>query len=385
MMKPDMSNPPRSPDRTQDTPAGALTSPVGLRGQGPRVLMIRPTALGDVCRTVPVLVTLRRAMPEARIEWLVSQAYIDAVRHHPDLDGVVAFPRERFAAAGYNLRVTAQFLKWCRGLRASRYDLVFDLQGLARSGLFTWVTAAPRRVGFADAGEWAWLGYNRRHRVDRHLNAVERMLALVQAEGYTPRRNTQLYVGCHDEQWWDQWLSQHGGTGPYVCLAPTARWLCKCWPIENYTRLARRLLDSGRAGQRLVILAAPQERDQLRPLLDGLGGDPRVLVPTTSVGQMMAVLSRTNLLVCNDSAALHAAVGFGRPIVAIFGPTDPARVGPYRRDDCVVRAGGATVQHVGDYRRHRDDQTLIARVSVEAVWERILQQVASHDVTTVAR
>ena len=345
------------------------------RGGGPRVLIIRPSALGDVSRTVPALVTLRHAMPDAHIDWLVHEAYADVIRHHPDLDGLVTFPRKRFGAIYYNPAALVEALRWSQGLRSNRYDIVFDLQGLLRSGVFTRLTAAPQRVGFTNAREFAWLGYNRRHAVDPRLHTVDRMLSLLEAQGMTTHRGTRLYVGREDEQWLDDWLDQQGITGPYACLAPTARWRCKCWPIENYAAIARQLLDTNIAGNRLVVLAAPDERQammqQLNPQHDG-----HVLVPQTSVGQMMAILSRSRLLVCNDSAPLHIAVGFDRPIAAIFGPTDPALVGPYRRDDTVLRPSAATNSRSGkmDYRRHRDDQSLIAQVSVDEVWEKISEQ-----------
>ncbi len=361
---------PSEPEQHASTQAGGG----GASGSGPRVLIVRPSALGDVSRTVPALVTLRSAWPDARIDWLVSEAYADAVRHHPALDGVVTFPRKRFGAVGYNPRVTAEALAWAWGLRRRGYDWVFDLQGLFRSGLFTRLTGAKHRVGFANARELAWLGYNRRHRVDPRLHTVDRMLGLLEAEGHAPSRDMRLYVGQDDREWLGRWLGESGASGEsgvggrYACIAPTAKWLCKCWPIERYIEIARRLLDTGLAGQSLVVLAGPGERAQVQPLLDAFAQDPRVLAPQTTVGRMMALLSGAGLLVSNDSAALHIAVGFGRPVVAVFGPTDPALVGPYRRDDAVVGPADIGSHAQANYRRHRDDQTLIAQVSVDAVW-----------------
>lgn len=355
------------------------------RSAGPRVLIIRPSALGDVSRTVPALVTLRHAMPDAQIDWLVHEAYADVIRHHPDLNGLVTFPRKRFGAIGYNPAAAAEALRWSRDLRSNHYDIVFDLQGLLRSGLFTRLTAAPRRVGFANAREFAWLGYNRRHTIDPKQHTVDRMLSLLEAEGIPPQHDTTLYLGHDDEQWLDGWLEQQGITGPYACLAPTARWRCKCWPIENYAAISQRLLDSNIAGNRLVVLAAPDEHQAVAPLLDQLGGDRRVVVPQTTVGQMMAILSRSRLLVCNDSAPLHIAVGFKCPIAAIFGPTDPALVGPYHCDDTVLRPTAASASNSGrmDYRRHRDDQSLIAQVSIDEVWEKVREQLdRAHDADT---
>ena len=160
-----------------------------------RVLIVRPTALGDVCRTVPALVTLRRAMPDARIDWLVHDDFADAVRHHPDLDDVVTFPRRQLGRILKTGRAAGRAMRWLGDLRRRRYDLAIDLQGLFRSGLITRLTSAQRRVGYANAREFAWLGYNRRHAVERTLHTVDRMLTLLEADGYTPQRDMRLYVG----------------------------------------------------------------------------------------------------------------------------------------------------------------------------------------------
>ena len=127
--------------------------------------------------------------------------------------------------------------------------------------------------------------------------------------------------------------------------------------------LGRRLLGAG-AG-RVVIVGGPGEREQVRPLLDWASGEPRAvdLIGETTVARLMAVVSRASLVVANDSAALHMAVGFDRALVALFGPTRVERVGPYRRDADVI-------QHArpGDRFEHKcDDGEMISRIGVEEV------------------
>ncbi len=343
-----------------------------------RILIIRPTALGDVSRTVPALVTLRQAFPQAQIDWLVSAAFADVIRAHPSLNHVVTFPRKRFGSACYNPRAAAEALAWAQHLRKQRYHLVIDLQGLARSGVFTWLTGAKQRVGCADARELAWLAYNRRHRIQQRLHTVDQMLALLAAQGYTPSHDMRLYLQDQDRSWLDSWLGRHGGPGPYACLAPTARWRCKSWPIENYTRIAQRLIETKLLGDRFVILAGPNERQAIQPLLDALPSRATTLAPQTTVGQMMAIISQAGLVVCNDSGPLHIAVGFNRPIASLFGPTDPTLVGPYQRQETVITPPGITPDQMRHYRRQRDDQSLIAKITVDAVWEKIIEQVG-HD------
>jgi len=341
-----------------------------------RVLIVRPSALGDVSRTVPALATLRHALPAARIDWLVAAPFADAVRHHPMLDHVVAFDRQRLKRLGLSPAANRAARDLCRQLRGARYDTVYDLQGLLRSGILTRLTGAPRRVGFTDAREAGWLGCNVRHNVDA-THTVDRMVGLLEADGYEPVRDMKLYVGEQDQHWLAQFREQTAiGDNDYTCIAPTARWLCKCWPADRYATLIERLLQSQRAGEHIVLLAAPNEHEQVKPILDALPAAhrERVHLPTTTIGQMMALLSDTSMLVCNDSAALHIAVGFHRPIAAIFGPTDPACVGPYQRLDTVIQPRDITPDDMRRYRRHKHDQSLIGRVSVDQVWRTIEAQ-----------
>lgn len=337
-----------------------------------RILLVRPSALGDVSRTVPALVTLRQAYPDAQIDWLVAESFVDVVREHPMLDDVVVFPRQALSRFGLNLSATKRGLQFARQLKRSGYDRVYDLQGLLRSGLFSFLTGARRRVGFADAREMGWLGYNIRHRVSAGAHTVDRMLGLLKADGLEISHDMRLYTSEKDQAWHAQFSEENSlSASGNICLAPTAKWLCKCWPIERWIDLGKKLLEHPAGPDKLIVLAAPGEREQVQPLLDALGPG-QIVCPPTTVGQLMAIISHCRLLVCNDSAPLHIAVGFDKPVVAIFGPTDPAKVGPYKRENSVVRPPGATGAAALDksYRRH-DDQSLISQITLEEVWDKV--------------
>jgi heptosyltransferase-1 len=341
-----------------------------------RILIIRPSALGDVSRTVPALATLRKAHPDAHIDWLIQDPFMDVIEAHPALDGVIRFPRKRFGSALYKPQAAGELIQWLRGLKKARYDLVVDLQGLLRSGIFTGFTGAAKRLGFANAREGAALAgrYTHRYEVDGNLHTVDRMLALLAADGYTLVHDMQLYVPEKLQQWSRQLI---GPEIQYACLAPTARWPCKCWPTEKWIELATRMRQEN-LWQHIVLIAGPSEQSLVQPLLDALhkddSDDAIVICPQTNVGQMMALLQRSSVLVSNDSAPLHIAVGLGRPVVGIFGPTDPALVGPYQQDDAVVQPEGIQPEDMTQYRKQRDDQSLIGRISVDQVWETLQRQ-----------
>lgn len=313
-----------------------------------RILIIRPSALGDVCRTVPVLVSLRKAFPDARIDWVVRDSYAAAIEAHPALSEAIAFPRSRFAHWWRSPGRAFELAKWFMRLRKRGYDLVVDCQGLGRSGLMTFASGAPRRVGLRSARELAWLGYNVRVKdsasSERPVHTVVQMLSLMSAIGVEPVHDMRLYLADEHRQWWEDQQDQLGiDESRYAILAPTSRWLSKRWPIERFGQLIDPLRDRG--FKTIVVIGSPGEVDQVQPLRvqnrpGGAGQDELCtldFVGKTNIGQTMAMIAGAGLVIANDSAPLHMAVGFQRPCIGLFGPTDPAFVGPYQMEESVVR------------------------------------------------
>lgn len=338
-----------------------------------RILLVRPSALGDVCRTAPVLATLKRTFPGASIDWLVQDDFGPAVEHHPDLSRVVRFPR-RALAEWWRPAVGLRAVRWLGTLREASYDLVLDCQGLFRSGLFTFATGAERRVGYANAKELGWLGLTERADVPRSMHAVDRMLALTRVVGAAPVADMRLYTSEQERAALDSRLR---ACGTYGVIAPTSRWPGKRWPAERFAQLVTQMLDE-RLLPAVALVGARSEREQCGPLLELASRDGRVidLIGRTSVGELMAVVEASALVVANDSAALHMAVGFDRPIVALFGPTRIDRVGPYRRERDVLQRlePGERVDH----KNEALGRAMMARISVSETLEAVRARTGEH-------
>lgn len=324
-----------------------------------RILIIRPSALGDVARTMPVLVQLRAAYPNAEIDWLVQDSFADVISAHPALTRVVGFPRRDFT-----FWRPKQTLTYLQSLRARRYDLVVDCQGLARSGLLARVTGAPTRVGHADARELGWLGYTRRVPAGNATHTVDRMCGLLASLGIpNDSRDMRLYTPAHAREF----VIGHpklAGTR-YAVIAPTSRWVSKQWPDERFASVAQSLADDGLT---IAIVGSANERQHIPACLALTQSHPRVidLVGATSIAQLMDLIEHSALVIANDSAALHIAVGFDRPTVALFGPTQLDKVGPYRREQDAIQRISA-----GDRLDYKDDTTrsLMLRIPAEEVLE----------------
>ena len=328
-----------------------------------RILLIRPSALGDVFRSVPVAASIARAFPGVPLDWVVQTDFADAVRAHPAVDRVIPFPRRELVGfwkpfGGW--RRTAAFLATLR----NGYDLAIDAQGLARSGAMAIFSGARTRVGFADAREFGWIGLNRRLRVAPGLPAVDRMLAMLAGAGIEPVEDLRLFVPADAEDGWSAWRHARLGDARYAAIAPTARWRSKQWPAAMFRELATSLLDRG-VIDRVLLLGAPSES----AVLDEIVGDRQDIVSLAGAGPLamsMAAVRDAAIVIGNDSAMLHAAAGFDRPLVGLFGPTDPVECGPFRRVADTIRADG-----VDDRTHYRDrglGHEIMRRISVEQVF-----------------
>lgn len=331
--------------------------------QPQRILIVRPSALGDVCRSVPVLASLRAGYPEARIDWLVQDGFADGVRAHPALSGVVPFPRKRLGRMMRRGNLPG-VVRWLNEIRRARYALVLDCQGLARSGIITRWTGAKTRVGDAGAREGAGLAYTQRVDSSAIPHTVDKMLALLEPLGVPVLRDMRLIAPPEDVE---QAAGDERLAGRFAVVAPTSRWAGKRWPAERFAAVARALLSQRGGVERVVLVGGPGEQEQCGPLLELAAGDDRVvdLIGRTSVGMMMAAIERSSLVLACDSAALHIAVGFDRPIVGLYGPTDVSKVGPYRRERDVI-------QHTrdGDVLDHKDERVgrpMMERITAEEV------------------
>lgn len=320
-------------------------------------------------RTVPVAASLRRAFPQAHIDWVVQTGFEDAVRGHPAVDGVVPFARRALGRWWRSPAQAAAAVRFFHGLGKGRYDLAIDCQGLGRSGLMLGATRAGRRIGFANAREFGFLGANERHVVPRDLHAVDRMLALLEAAGIEPTADMGLVVPDDCEGSWASLRAATGIPESFVAFAPTSRWRSKAWPEERWCLLAQHLLAKG-VGH-IVLLGAGYERPALDAMAALAPDSITVLAGEAPVGVSMAAVRDARLLVANDSAMLHAAVGLATPLIGLFGPTDPVVSGPYGQGAQTIRSPEAQASGV-HYRLRGLGDEWMRRISVEAVLERAM-------------
>lgn len=303
-----------------------------------RILIIKPSSLGDVVHALPVLAALREAHPEAHIAWLVSKSFAPLLENHPLLDEVIRFDRARFGRMWRSLGAFVDFWRFVARIRRQRFDLVIDLQGLLRSGLLSFFSGAGRRIGFADAREGAWRFYSHRVHLPASVeHAVEKNLAVARALGLRAEQpRFPLALQSAERAAARDLLSQAAGEtlDSFTAVIPGARWETKRWRAEKIGALIDCVHAEGLP--RCVLLGAPGDREFADRVVAACESGVVDLVGQTTLRQLATLIDLADRVVCHDSGPLHIAAALGKPTVAVFGPTNPARTGPYSRAARVV-------------------------------------------------
>lgn len=317
--------------------------------EAPRILVVRLSAIGDCVHAAPTVEAIRRQVPEAFIGWVVQPGGLSLIE---DLEAVDRFHRFPRGASGW--AAIRAFWRLRSELRAARYDAVLDLQGLTKSGLVSWLSGAPHRLGF-DGVESRELNRffltERRMASGRHV--VDRNLSLLAGLGLEVPARGEWNFGAVDLEGTaiGRQLEALSPEQPLVVISPGTTWPTKFWPISMYAELASRLAAEGCAV--IVAWAGAEEAAMADQIAEA--GSGVLKAPPTSLMELRGLLQRSRLLVANDSGPMHIAVAVGTRTLALFGPTDPGRNGPYGMDDPSAGVRALTLadgveQHIGDQR-----------------------------------
>jgi lipopolysaccharide heptosyltransferase I len=355
-----------------------------------RILLIKPSAVGDVIHALPVLAKLRARYPSARIDWMLTPQNAELVKGHPALSNVVLFARQAYGRPWRDWSSVLDFAGMLAQLRGAKYDLVIDLHGQIRSGAFALVTGAPTRIGFdrprksvlnasrklpeqamghawKGAREGAWVAYTHRIPIptlDAH--AIDRYMWLGEMLGFGPDEpDFTLPIPAEAEEGVGAMLAGKGlGGRPLALLTPGTVWETKHWLPENFAAVGRHFIQSG---WDVVLAGAPRDRAVCAVVARDCDGAVD-LCGKTSLPQLASLVRRAGICITNDSGPMHLAAALGTPLVAVFGPTDPVWVGPYGQARSVVRVGLACSPcYLRKLRECPYDHACMKQVSAEMV------------------
>lgn len=354
-----------------------------------RLLVVRLGAMGDILHALPAITALRQMHPLWRIDWVVEPRWRSLLSSQnpaslrtdgqfedtrtaarPIVDGIVEADTRQWRKGGIGLDAVRAVARLRAALRAVEYDAVLDLQGAIRSAIIARFPGCRRIIGDRNPRERQarWLYTEPVAAEAEHV--IDRACELASAIAADPLRicAPQLPVDPLAEAWCDSLLQQ---PSPFVLIHPGAGWGAKRWPAERYRAVADWLAQQG---MRVFVNVGPGEETLAQSVMTG---SPLVQAVQSNLAQLIALTRRAALVIGGDTGPLHLACATGRPVVGIYGPTDPARNGPYRFPSGAACSVLRTPERRRDHRRLPDPEQGLLRIDVEMVRaeaERLLAQ-----------
>ncbi|MBC8324477.1 MAG: glycosyltransferase family 9 protein [Verrucomicrobia subdivision 3 bacterium] len=295
-----------------------------------KLLILKPSSLGDIIHALPVLRLIKRQRPNWQVHWWIAQSFAPLLQSDPDLAAVHPFQRRGWGTPAGLARGAQQLGQ----LHRERFDVVLDLQGLARSAAFGWISRAGFTIGLHQHREGAAAAYDISvERPSPHAHAVDWCRAVLPHLGlenhddfeWMPPRDEPLPEGCDPGRRW-------------LALCPGARWDNKRWPTKSFETLTRNLLME--QGDLRVVVLGGEEDSEIGARLGAIGARCVDKTGQTTLPEMVEWIRSSEAMVTNDTGPMHVAAALGKPVVALFGPTDPRRTGPYHARGTVLQATG---------------------------------------------
>jgi heptosyltransferase-1 len=327
-----------------------------------RIAIIKPSALGDIIHSLPVLTALRLRFPQAHITWIINRVYQPLLDGHPHLDATLPFDRGAFRQGWWRgLKTYASFVQQLRG---RQFDLVVDLQGLMRTGLMSVATGARRRVGLSSAREGArWTYSDVLEVVDfQAIHAVDRYWLVADALGVgAGPKEFHLTIKPGIIAWAERELQDC--PRPWMMLAVGSRWVTKRWLPRHFGQLVRQAQET--YGGTAIFVGTNDEAPLARETANFLGGPFRDLSGNTTLPQLAGVLSLADVMVANDTGPLHLAAALGRPVVAPYTCTKVRLNGPYGAEAATAEA---RIWCQGSYLKHCSRLECMAELTPDRLW-----------------
>jgi lipopolysaccharide heptosyltransferase I len=322
-----------------------------------KILIVKPSSLGDIVHSLPFLNALSERFPKAEIHWVIAKGFEDLLTGHPMVKKIWVINKDMWKKLSEIRRSFHEIRVLLRELRKERYDIVIDLQGLLRSGVITRATGSPVRIGFEEAREGSRFFYTSKIEGGKDIHAVDRYLKIAEFLGceitevcfplplYADSSLVTRYTLPSDD---------------YAVMVPGARWKTKRWPPEKFGELSSLL------PIRTVIVGGRGDKSIAKEILASSGGKSVSLVGKTDLKGLIEIIRGARFMVSNDSGPMHIAAALGIPVFAIFGPTDPLRTGPYGEGHTIIRED---VPCAPCFKKKCDDMKCMESLSVEKVYE----------------
>lgn len=339
-----------------------------------RILFVKLGAIGDIVHALPALAEVRRAYPDATIDWVAESKSGEILRDNPAIDRLLEIDTHSIRKLRSPESLIKEIRRQAGPLRDGGYDVAIDLQGLLKSALIAKVSGAKKRWGFDRAGlkePAAGLMYTDRAATDLGINVIEknRQLALeaLGIDGSAGDLEFPIGAGVEHHEEADAIAAEAGGD--FIILNPAGGWVTKLWPAENYGRLAERV--SNELGLVSIVTTGPKEK-VLAARVKEFSGDAEVVLAEPSLKGFYELAKKAAAYVGGDTGPTHIAVAAGAPVVGIFGPTEWWRNGSPRADD--IEVGRTDISCRVDCHRRTCSKWICMDISVDTVFEAVVRR-----------
>ncbi|NUL83328.1 MAG: glycosyltransferase family 9 protein [Armatimonadetes bacterium] len=305
-----------------------------------RVLIVKLSSIGDVVHALPVSAAIKRSFPHIVLDWIVEDMSADMLIDNPCLDNLYILPRRKWKPKRYSISTWREGWTIAKQLRANRYDLAIDLQGLLKAAVWTVGCGAKRRYGYNRLREGSRFLMKRVERRPESVHVVDQYLDVPRFLGATVDPvEFPIQISPDDTAKADALLANVGIDREFVSLNPSAGREWKRWPVERFAELSDRIERD--LGLQTLFVGGPGDVE-LGERAKGFKKEAfRSTIAQTTLKQLARVIQRSALHVCGDTGSAHIASAVGAACVSLFGPTDPDRTGPYgQREWAIYRPDG---------------------------------------------
>ncbi len=286
-----------------------------------KILIIKPSSLGDVIHSLPFLKVIKSTFHDADIEWVISKNLKEILEGNPLINRLIVFDKDSWTKIGNLSKTVKEAIGLINILKSGHYDMVVDLQGLLRSGLITFFTSSPLKVGFKNAREGSSIFYNKKISVNGSLHAVDRCLEIAKSIGAKiDKVEFPFFINDAERK---KIKNLIGDLQEYVVVIPSARWKTKRWSPENFGALISKL------SVPCIVTGSRADEQIVKEVMRFSNGKGTNFCGKTDLKELTALIAGAKAVVSNDSGPMHIAAALGVPVIALFGPTDPYKTGPY--------------------------------------------------------
>lgn len=325
-----------------------------------KILIIKPSSLGDIVHSLPFLNAVKDAFPFAEIHWVVAKGLEGLLENHPMIKRLWIINKDQWKSLSRIRQTVFEFIDLFKALEKESYDIVIDLQGLLRSGILAYATRCLVRIGFKEAREGSSLFYTHKIKGEKELHAVDRCLKIASAIGCETRQVSFPMPLIKESE---KIKALKKDFGDYAVLVPGARWKTKRWQPAKFGRLIS-MLD-----MKTVIVGGLMDTEIAKDIEICSAGKALSMAGKTDIKELISIIRGARCVISNDSGPMHIAAALNIPVVAIFGPTNPIRTGPYGKNNVIVRAG---IECAPCYKKDCKTIKCMDSISIEKVYKAIM-------------